>query len=307
MKKHIEKAPIDDLFARKLGNMSMPPSADGFERLQRRMNPGEAEPRLVFWRNPQMQRYMAIAACLLLVCLFGWLYQSDSAKLTDGQQVAQSPAKQPTPDNVTPSNVTDNKTERAADADVITPNVVSPETPGNPSATDYVAVAPVPTKNGKSASKPTGQNNLSLRSEATYVAPDNVAQTSPFTRPENVGATSTTVAPVPSAPAADQVAANQPKPAASTERSLIVTIDEPDALVAARQAARESAEAKSTVAVHEKAEKESKGGNLWQQVQRIRSGDVFARSDRNEDERGLLGRAYAGLKHSIEKDKPTKQ
>src|ERR671932_476780 len=38
MKDHSEKQPIDDLFARKLGDMSLKPSADGFERLQARMN-----------------------------------------------------------------------------------------------------------------------------------------------------------------------------------------------------------------------------------------------------------------------------
>ena len=62
MKKHTEKPSIDELFARKLGNMSLPPSSDGFERLQARMGQHKPEVRVVFWRNPDLQRSMAVLA-----------------------------------------------------------------------------------------------------------------------------------------------------------------------------------------------------------------------------------------------------
>src|SRR5438874_663574 len=87
MKKPTEKQSIDELFSRKLGNMSLPPSADSFERLQARMGQNKQQGRITVWRNPTMQRYMAAAACLLFVCLFGWLYRPSIA--TKGQvQVA---------------------------------------------------------------------------------------------------------------------------------------------------------------------------------------------------------------------------
>jgi len=85
MKKHTEKPLIDELFARKLGNTSLTPSSDGFARLQARMGQHKPESRMMFWRNPAMQRYMAAAACLLLVCLFGWLYWPSTGATKQGQ------------------------------------------------------------------------------------------------------------------------------------------------------------------------------------------------------------------------------
>ena len=102
----------------------------------------------------------------------------------------------------------------------------------------------------------------------------------------------------------ERVAGSNVKTAAPTERVLTVTIEEPSAMVAARQVARTGAT--SVVVLDEKPEKEVKG-NLWQQVKRIKEGDVFARRDNpNNDDKGLLGRAYSGLKQSFEKDKSEK-
>ncbi|RYF58670.1 MAG: hypothetical protein EOO39_34000 [Cytophagaceae bacterium] len=107
----------------------------------------------------------------------------------------------------------------------------------------------------------------------------------------------------------EQIADAKPitKPSPVTERVLVVTIAEPEALVAAR-AAKASMEEKAALAQNEKSAKDTKSSSLWQQIKRVKEGEVFARQDNtNKDESGLLGRAYNGLKHSLEKDKTTKQ
>ena len=93
-------------------------------------------------------------------------------------------------------------------------------------------------------------------------------------------------------------------------RVLVVTIAEPEALVAARQAVKASNEEKPAIAAIEKQEKDTKATGLWQQVKRFKEGELFARRDNDNsssEDRGLLGRAYSGIKHSLDKDKPSKQ
>ncbi|GAB2572496.1 hypothetical protein GCM10027190_23110 [Spirosoma areae] len=107
-------------------------------------------------------------------------------------------------------------------------------------------------------------------------------------------------------PTPEQLAENTVRPASATERVLVVTIAEPQALVAARQAAT-TVEENTAVALAENPQKETKSGGLWNQIKRIKQGDVFAQRNRADDERGLIGRAYSGLKQSLDKDKSTKQ
>lgn len=303
MKKHTEKQPIDDLFARKLGNMSLPPSPNGFERLQARMGQGKPEAGVVFWRNPAMQRYMAAAACLLLVSLFGWLYWPTSVQKPNGSLVATNQKVLPNSRAITQKQVKQQAQTPAPDA--ATPDFLSQETPANQVAQvektsikndDNRHVVEQSSKTNKAALKilPSTSNEPVL----TQIKPVEGKNIPEVMSPDVV---------TPSNPV---VADNQTisKPAPPAERGLVVTIAEPELLVAARQAAKASVEDKAVVAVNGKPERDAKEGGLWQQVKRIKQGEVFARRDNpDNDERGLLGRAYSGLKQSFEKDKPAKQ
>ncbi len=302
MKKQEESQPIDELFARKLGNASLSPSPDGFERLQARMSETQPEVRVVVWRNPAIQRYMAVAACLLLGCLFGWLYlQSDSVPTIKGEQVAGSVNK--------PQK---HKLEQTVDK---VEETVSGEKANEKSlqvgGENHLAAVNKPieiTKKNKPSKNVVGR--LSENGNSTMPASENeqpvLAQ---IPLHENKTKTADTTLPVvktinPVNVSTERVVENTVKRAAPVERVLTVTIEEPTSLVAARQVAKK--ESSTIAASAETPEKEPKG-NLWQQVRRIKQGEVFARRDNpgNEDQ-GLLGRAYSGLKQSFEKDKSEK-
>ncbi|MVM40145.1 hypothetical protein GO730_25155 [Spirosoma sp. HMF3257] len=311
MKKQPEKQPIDDLFARKLGNLSLPPSADGFARLQARMGQSKQETKVVFWRNPVMQRYMAAAACLLLVCLFGWMYWPSGGKSTiDSVQVATnrsgnsaSKGKISTPKEI--SEPTDQSTDKQ----------IEPVLPNQNVAAEQLAkvnkVSEVNNRNGHSANPSSveihksTQKSLPRSTNEPVLAQVNSTNTK--TTPEAI---KQEVIPPLAQPSTEQVAESKPitKPTPSAERVLVVTIAEPEALVAARQAAKTAIEEQPIVASTDKGEKDTKTGGLWAQVKRIKQGDVFARRDnQGDDERGLLDRAYSGLKRSLDKDKSAKQ
>ncbi|WP_198174921.1 hypothetical protein [Spirosoma arboris] len=318
MKKQPEKQPIDDLFARKLGNMSLPPSADGFARLQARMGQGKQETKIVFWRNPEMQRYMAAAACLLLVCLFGWLYWPSGDKSTiDGVQIATNQKGK------SASTEKRSAQKKASLKQPIQPidnqsidNEINPVMPDKDVAEEQLAdinKGSVISKQNRDLANPSVEIHKPTRKALPLSTNEPVlAQTNP--NPVNAKAKPETVKQDVVQPivqsSTEQVAETKPitKSAPSAERVLVVTIAEPEALVAARQAAKNAVEEQSVVASTDKPEKETKMGGLWQQVKRIKQGEVFARQDSpNDDERGLLGRAYNGLKHSLDKDKSTKQ
>ncbi|ADB41647.1 hypothetical protein [Spirosoma linguale] len=307
MKKHTEKPPVDDLFARKLGNMSLPPSADGFARLQARMNQQKPEPRLVFWRNPIVQPYMAAAACLALVCLFGWLYWPSGPDSKPGHNELAVNKKSAEQKGVQAQHASANQPE--------TKKVV--EAPaGLESITNSEQVAStnkaVKEKRENLVSRtPQGANaaDIELSGMKQIESEPVIAQTKTVENRGNVtNPVSINVTPMETAKA-DHVAEVKAvaKPAPSVERVLEVTIAEPQTLLAARQEAKAIVEEKAVIAQNDKAEKETKA-SLWQQVKRIKQGEIFARQDdiTNED-RSLLGRAYSGLKHSLDKEKAAKQ
>ena len=310
MKKHTEKQPLDDLFARKLENMSLPPSPDGFARLQARMGQGQAEPRVVFWRNPDVQRYMAIAACLLLVCLFGWRYVSnDTLTLVQPGTVAvNKPATSPTrqPSRELPkTNPADDVAGTQSGTGQKTPAQIEAE-PDN---------SPIAERSGQAVGKDKPANTHIARLDRpvrkTNGASQDVPNVVPAKMPEQIAKTdvkkSVAEPAVEKPEPASAVAVTTPKSAPVAERVLVVTIAEPEALVAARQIAKAQEENKAVVAVADKSEKEAKPATLWQQMKRLKQGEVFARKDAGEDERGLIGRAYSGLKQTLDKDKPVKQ
>ncbi|QIP17586.1 hypothetical protein G8759_35560 [Spirosoma aureum] len=311
MKKHTEKPPIDDLFARKLGNMSLSPGSDGFARLQARLGQQKPEAKVVFWRNPAVYGYTAAAACLLLVCLFGWLYwPSGNATKVGGAEVATNkPVKERKNRQSMP--VKAGHSEKAMpNATVEEPSTIDKVSQSTDTEQHFAA------HSVKSSSVEKAQSSRKVMSDKvdaeiakTATNESVLAQVKPVdnkAKEENV-----TISSVASAQPTltDQPVIAAVKTVPTSERGLVVTIAEPEALVAAREAAKSAIEekAKAVVATNDKPEKENKAGHLWQQVKRFKQGEVFARGDNGDNESGLLGRAYSGLKHSIEKDKSAKQ
>lgn len=326
MKKHTEKPPIDELFARKLGNMSLPPSADGLARLQARMGQPTQPAQLAVWRNPAFQRYMAAAACLVLVCLFGWLYwpiTGAKPKTTEQALATNQRGRQKTPatkvgtatnQSLTEEQLADQTAKRTLEqtgqqkpSDQLAQ--VSPDQKPTIPSTD---AEPQVTKENRTAA-PVKKNDpvpVSHTNEPVLAQQQKAVQekTSVETSRQdiNVPAISTKT---------EQVAANTstqaaPKPASRAEHILVVTIAEPEALVAARQAAQQAKGApdvRTEVAMEGKTVRESKAGSFWKQLKRVKDGEVFARREKADDEdRGLIGRAYSELKQTIDKDKSDK-
>jgi hypothetical protein len=299
MKKQEENQPIDELFARKLGNASLSPSPDGFERLQARISKTQSEPRVVIWRSPAMQRYIAVAACLLFVCLFGWLYlQADSESLRREGEVATS-VRKPQKSTIDQRQNPVNKStlEGKPDGQSIPVEVenhlatVNKPVNGTQKRNTYVQLGQ---RRSKGASVSENEQPVLTQTQQPGDKDKPTETTLSDVKTTNSADTNT-----------ERLAANTVKPAAPVERVLTVTIDEPASLVDARQTAKK--EHTVIAATDEKPEKEARSGNLWQQVRRIRQGEVFARHDNlsNEDQ-GLLGRAYGGLKQSFEKGKSEK-
>lgn len=306
MKKHTEKLPIDELFARKLGNASLRPGSDSFARLQARMGQHKPEPRLGFWRNPDVQRAIAAAACLLLVCLIGWRYWPSSG--TTGQKGAQVATNQPATSALEKQNKeVSRQPQREQPTGTERKGESIPQININQVAVADKADRVGSGKNGKT-SRVVGQQVPNQSYPSLPVAPALAQEKSVNSKPKVDVASPVFVAPI--APVSTEQVAVKPiaQPNPVTERVLVVTIAEPEALVAARQAAKAAVNEKVALAQQEKAAKEVKTDGLWQKVKRIKEGEVFARQDNaSNDEGGLLGRAYSGLKHSLEKDKPLKQ
>jgi hypothetical protein len=314
MKKRTEKQPVDDLFARKLENMSLPPSLDGFARLQARMGQGYPEARVVFWRNPEIQRYMALAACLLLVCVFGWLYLSTDTFESDkkGDMAVNKPPV--SSDQKRTGDVTENKslgnvaTVQPTPEQKVQKQLDSESVSGSYAGSDQLTFQ-----------QSTKANSQITRTERPARGNSKVAQDVPAvaqSKPaEQIAKVDVKVIPaeltVENQKAGSAVATTTtPKPAPVAERVLVVTIAEPEALVAARQAVKTQSDDKATETVAsgtDKAEKEAKPTTLWQQMKRLKQGEVFARKNAGEDERGLIGRAYSGIKQTLDKEKSVKQ
>ncbi len=308
MNENTGRPPIDDLFARKLGKMSLPPSPDGFERLQARMGQRQAEPRLVVWRNPTVQRALAIAACLLLVCLFGWLYlRSGYGVRSDATQIATNTGHNS-------AELTKKKSESEQPADA-TQSEVTPKMPGvtdNQTSDVRVADAQMAVQSNRQVADGPVPTQKRVKPQPDRIQPVEQAIDEPMLAQQQPVSTDNNVK---SAPDKDKhegqteaIAVTPVKPT-PIERVLVVTIAEPATLVAARQAAEkvtEKAAERVVVASAEKSEKEAKQNGFWQQVRRVKQGEIFA-SRADNDERGLLGRAYSGLKSNFEKDKSTKQ
>lgn len=299
MKKQEKSPPIDELFARKLGNASLSPGPNGFERLQARMNKAQPEARVIIWQNPVWQRYMAIAACLVLVCLFGWLYLgADSESVERGDQVANSIPK---PKKLAGTSGGDNVNETTVGKKIDEQPVQSMVRNQLGTVNEPVKLKQTNSPSREGLSQPGEIENRAM-SASEYEQPviNQLAQNE--NKAGLIDAKRPDVKTIDSADAnTERMAGNTINTTAPVERVLTVTIEEPTSLIAARQLVKKELGARAAIA--EKPDNETKG-SLWQQVKRIKQGEVFARHDNpvNEDQ-SLLGRAYSGLKQSFEKDK----
>ena len=285
MEKERDKQPIDDLFARKLGKMSLPASADGFERLQKRMAQQSGTPiKLGLWHNPTAKRYMAIAACFLVVCLFGWLYWPiNLVQKNPSVAIRRSPHGQKTiqssKPNVTGEQVATGSTE-----------ISYVQKPLNSSKVHH-EISSVPESEIPIAASRVVSAVAQVQPIKSFPAPTEPATIASITPPQTGQSLESTVKAVPPA-----------------ERVLVVTIEEPAVLAAAHQEKSELDEKQPVVTMTDKPAKDAKAGNLWQKVKQLRQGELVAKSDNTaDDDQGLLSRAYTGLKHSIEKGKTARQ
>lgn len=302
MKKLPQEQPVDDLFARKLANMSLPTSPNGFARLQARMGQSEPETRVVFWRNPTVQRYIAVAACLLLVCMVGWLYLLSETPIPGKEAIAinklaVSAEQKHSRKELTPAPETEVALIQPAPEQRI------------PLPTDLERTTRLSEKHNRQI---VGERKNDVR----QLARANQAKPGSKTAVPN-GPTVVSVPMERVAEAETKVPSVEPtigkQPAVSidklgfvAERVLVVTIAEPEAVSVARRTVTPTEE-KVVVSVVDKPGEEAKGINLWQRVKRIKQGEVFARKDADEAEQGLLSRAYSGLKQTFDKDKSAKQ
>jgi len=287
MNEPIKKPPVDELFARKLVNLSLPPDERGFARLQARMNQQTQPGNVVFWRTPTFQRTIAAAACLMLVGTLGWYVQSSNKNepVADAQQTIANRAQRPVKSA--------KRNAQDAIAQQVVPNVQVEKTiaEGNAEVQNTAITkkpagalaAVIVSKNNRNKAKPATETTPANGLIERKIADRQIAAVTPVSDKEN-----TTTAPVATAP-----------------RTLVVTIAEPDVLVAARQTAQE---ADQKIVVVSKNTTETGAGKLWRKIQQIRTGETaVANAPADEDEKGLLDRAYGQLKHSFQKNKPARQ
>lgn len=275
-----EKNPLDELFARRLGKLEQSPAPDSFARLQQRMQGGQEKPRLILWRNHNVQ--MAAAACVAVALLMGWLYtsnQSDSTTINSGRTVAVHGHE-------------DEKQSANDDKATIETTVVN-------QAPQIARVAGVPAPKRSQVEQPVRQSGATGINSAVR---EQVIARRGAASPEEVPIISVEQKLTTDAIAAAKTTSTPQ--AAPKERVLIVKIEEPEALVAARQTAASVVNNMPVLAASPT--KEGKA-TFWQQVKRLKQDDDVARQDGAADESGLLSRAYKGIKHRLEKDKQTKQ
>ncbi|OIN58907.1 hypothetical protein [Arsenicibacter rosenii] len=296
MKKHTEKQPIDDLFARKLGDMSITPGPKSWDELQNRMG-REQNPRIV----PVWYRYAAAAACLVLVGGIGWkVYQtSESAKPTtavlanagnDSNKAGSRKAEAGRIENLTTAD-----TVRQQMAQVATE--VPASAPENIGTIQKVKARQQQEKIPVDAPGPspvTSQTPEEERMVARIPAPTEKLPVAPIEAPKPVVAESL-------------------KPGLReepSERKLVVMINTP---VLATSKASEVAGAIGVESVNkpETIEEEglSKASKLFKKLKRIKNGEALAYKGETGDEEdsGLISRLYGNVRQSLETKKDSKQ
>jgi membrane-associated HD superfamily phosphohydrolase len=291
MNEPIKKQPVDELFARKLAGLSMPPDERGFARLQTRMTKQKQPEKVVFWRTPTFQRSVAAAACILLVATLGWYTQS-----TNQDKLATVNTQNTVARHSPPVSLGEQRKEETSeavaqqtvpDAELVKPRSEPQQEVGVPVITQERHVEAI------AMTKPKiNKTQAGLAKEKSVLASEVIE---PKSKEQ--------VASVASTPVKDNIT---PMPMASAPRTLVVTIAEPDVLVAAKQTAQEADQ--KVVAVNNNTN-ETGAGKLWRKIQKIRTGEaaVANAAVADDDEKGLLDRAYSEIKHSFQKNKPARQ
>ncbi len=233
------RSPVDELFARRLGQHSVVPDKAGWKNLQARMAAGSQKPRVVaFWQSPTVYRYAA-AACLAALLLTGswlWLRPAPEPLVAKNQRVIW-PGK--STQSAMPVPPITQKPEPILARQAETPNMPKLDKPGLAEAKPH-KTSPV-------------------QEIITTAAQVDVQLTRIDTKP--------TTTPAVAAPAE-----------VLTGRVLVVTIPEPDALIEARQAANWSDSAGKAPVVRVAAKPATRKG-LLQQLRRVSDSIDVASND----------------------------
>jgi hypothetical protein len=264
-----DKSPVDDLFARRLGQHSIVPDKAAWERLQSKMA-GQPEARvLAFWQNPMVHRYAAAACVSALLLVGGWLLlRPTDGTITRQNQIATAGTSQKTAKaNITKKGQS-NLENRIKDQRIA---VQRSENQG-------LVQQPATSSVSKFAEKMIAQTRRSEKQLIPTPKPVNQRPGSQLAKTETLP---TEISPItiPAKPVAEQV--------------LIVTIAEPDALIEARQAANWSESAEKTLVVDVSAQP-TRNNSLFQQLKRVREGNGLELA--GNDDQSLLSRAYQTIK-----------
>lgn len=292
MKKHTEKQPIDDLFARKLGNMSLQPGADAWETLQERMG-SKPTRRLI----PVWYRYAATAACVVVVSTIGWLsWPQIEVENVDNARIALV-------------------TTKARKADQRKPITREVEKEALPEDTKQLATS----ASGKDgyivnvlAKNQHLDKSISTKvKEQVKTHPDklllaeNQTQRS-IEQAESVIAEANQPVEIKTEPT------GQTENKKSAERTLIVSIATPTVALAANQPVEQKNQSlMSALDTDERVEKPTKASRFFRKLKQLKNGNealAYSTNQNDEDEEsGLISRLYGNVKHSIDSKKAEKR
>ena len=266
-----DKSPVDDLFARRLGQHSIAPDKAGWEKLQAKMT-GKPEARVVvFWRNPTVHRYAAAACVSALLLTGGWLLLRPTDDVSTRQnQMATTATGQKTRQTNAIKGRRGNADNRVANQQIAAQEPANQQSMSQQSVTSSVS---------KRTEKLADQTKWGANQSGQAAKPVDQYADDQVVKIETTP-TSISLITVPTKPVAEQV--------------LIVTIAEPDALIEARQAANWSESAEKTLAV-DVVQKPAKSGKFLQQVARVRNGNGIELA--GDADQGLLSRAFQTIKN----------
>ncbi len=272
------KLPVDDLFARRLGQHSIAPDKAGWERLQAKMAGQPEAPVLAFWRNPIVYRYAAVACVSALLLAGGWwLQRSTDGVNTPRNQVAASGNRKNSGAVVNHRNKPQSRQPTEQLAVQQSQQSILPQQEIRPNVRAAAKNEPVA---------------VQRLTEIRIAQTKELRNQSMPKQPEIGQKPATQLAKIETMPTAISPISVSPKPVA--EQVLIVTIAEPDALIEARQAANWSESAERTLVV-DVAQKPVKSGKFLQQVARVRNGEGLELA--GDADQSLLSRAFQTIKN----------
>lgn len=299
MKNHTEKPPIDDLFARKIGNMSLQPGADAWETLQARLGNSPVRRMVPVW-----YRYAAVAASLLIVGTVGWLYKPiDTESPTIKNQIASVRKRA---EFIKPTKPHVSKPIIPTQDEVL--QLSSNETDQVPVLTQAIEL---PNKNQHRKKEVITITNA----EETGVANVKTEPVGETQLPKVVTPMELSIAQTAQSPALKTVSPIESKVSDNNtdERTLVVTIAIPKVLVNNQTANQKNESLISALTAEKggKEEKANKAARFLRKLKQLKEGDeAFAYNDKKNDEdeeSGLISRLYGNVKHSIDSKKTDKR